>query len=149
MSNGLSDNNICYQTRLLTSIAVVSTIMLLLFLSLFSSLLLLQRQPAYSQGDSGGTLTVITHVFNNNGGTKLASDFAICVDTDSSSSSQCQSGVEGIGAQMGFNAGSYTVRSSSSTTGYTVNYSKDCSGVMHAGETKSCTITYSDVPSSH
>jgi hypothetical protein len=146
MSNGLRDNNICYQTRLLTSIAVVSTIMLLLFLSLFSSLLLLQ-QPAYSQGDSGGTLTVITHVINNNGGTKLASDFAICVDTDSSS--QCQSGVEGVGAQMSFNAGSYTVRSSSPTTGYTVNYSKDCSGVMHAGETKSCTITYSDVHSSH
>jgi hypothetical protein len=146
MSNGLSDNNICYQTRLLTSIAVVSTIMLLLFLSLFSSLLLLQ-QPAYSQGDSGGTLTVITHVINNNGGTKLASDFGICVDTDSSS--QCQSGVEGVGAQMSFNAGSYTVRNSSPTTGYTVNYSKDCSGVMHAGETKSCTITYSDVHSSH
>ena len=145
MSNGSSDNNICYQTTL-TSIAVVLIILLLLFLSLFSSLLSLQ-QPAYSQGDSAGTLIVITHVINKNGGTKTASDFVSCVDTDSSS--QCQSGVEGAGTQMGFNAGSYTVRSSNPTTGYTVNYSKDCSGVINAGERKSCTITYSDVTSFH
>jgi hypothetical protein len=97
---------------------------------------------------SVGNLRIITHVINDNGGTKEASDFSNCIDTSSgeSSSSQCSSGDDQGNSQNSFDAGEYAVTADSDyqLEGYTVTYSSDCSGVIGKGQTKVCTVTYDD-----
>jgi hypothetical protein len=107
--------------------------------------------PVHAQDfeDSVGTLRIITHVINDNGGTKEASDFSNCIDTSTrdSSSLQCSSGDEEGNSQNSFEAGQYavTLDSDYQLEGYTVSYSSDCSGVIGAGQSKVCTVTYDDI----
>jgi hypothetical protein len=107
--------------------------------------------PVHAQDSESpvGTLRIITHVVNDNGGTKEASDFSNCIDTSSgdSSSLQCSSGDEQGNSQNSFDAGNYKVTSDSNyqLDGYAVSYSSDCSGVIGNGQTKVCTVTYDDI----
>jgi len=82
-------------------------------------------------------LTVTKVVTNDNGGTKVVSDFPLFVGSSSVKS----------GAQNGFNAGTYTV-SETDSTGYTGVISGDCdvsgSVTLSVGDVKSCTITNND-----
>ena len=109
--------------------------------------------PLHAQDfeSSVGTLRIITHVINDNGGTNEASDFSNCIDTsnEDSSSLQCSSGDEEGNSQNSFDAGNYAVTSDSDypLDGYTVTYSADCSGVIGNGQTKVCTVTYDDIVS--
>lgn len=89
-------------------------------------------------------LTVTKVVVNDNGGTKVVSDFPLFV------------GATGVtsGVQNGFNAGSYVV-SETQQTGYTqtsITGNCDANGnvTLAAGDVKSCTITNNDnVPALH
>jgi Prealbumin-like fold domain len=91
--------------------------------------------------DQAGTLTVIKHVINDNGGTKTASDFAITV-TGNSPSPANFNGVESPGTSVTIGAGSFSV-DEGAHDGYTKSLS-GCSGTIANGESKTCTITNDD-----
>ncbi len=122
-------------------------IMTMLFFFLVSS-------PAisiYAQSiPPSGTVKIITHVINDNGGSKQASDFSNCLDTSSQGSSRvhCSSGNEQGNVVSSIHKVPYKVSEDPSTphTGYTVSYSEGCSGSISSGETSTCTITYNDSP---
>lgn len=98
-----------------------------------------------------GTLTVIKHVTNNNGGTKGASDFNIHVkDGSNEVAGSPAAGAESPGTPYSsLNAGTYTV-SEDSVNGYTqTGFSGDCDSngavTLAGGESKTCTITNDDI----
>jgi len=95
-----------------------------------------------TNNDQAGTLTVIKHVINDNGGTKVAGDFNITV-TGNSPSPASFDGVESPGTTVTLNAGSYNV-TENGHDGYTDSYSTDCTGTMTIGGSKTCTITNND-----
>lgn len=105
-------------------------------------------QAAHAQGQSVATLRIVTQVINDDGGTSQSSDFSNCIYSSSGSSSttQCSSG----DSLHRFDAASYNVTQNPNNpvTGYTVTYSKDCSGVISAGDIRTCTVTYDDMASS-
>jgi hypothetical protein len=100
-----------------------------------------------SSNDSA-TLILKTHVINTNGGTRQASDFSNCVDTShgNNKSLQCQTGSEEGTTTISFDPGPYRVYQNpqKSLSGYHVVYSSNCSGIMHAGQRNTCTVTYRD-----
>lgn len=122
-------------------------IMTMLFFFLVSS-------PAisiYAQSiPPSGTVKIITHVINDNGGTKQASDFSSCIDTSSPGSSRvhCSSGNEQGNVFSSIYNVPFKVSADPTTphTGYTVSYSAGCSGSISSGATSTCTITYNDSP---
>jgi hypothetical protein len=84
-------------------------------------------------------LTLIKHVVNDNGGTKIVSDFPLFVNATGVTS----------GVQNGFNAGAYTA-SETNQTGYTaLSWSGDCDAngnvTLAIGDTKTCEITNNDI----
>jgi hypothetical protein len=103
---------------------------------------------AHAQDQSVATLRIVTHVINDDGGTSRSSDFSNCIDSSSgiSSTTQCSSG----DSVHSFDAGSYNVTQgpNNPVRGYTVIYSKDCSGVINASDSRTCTVTYDDMASS-
>lgn len=103
---------------------------------------------ADAQNLSVATLRIVTQVINDDGGTNRSSDFSNCIHSSSGSSSttQCSSG----DSVHGFDPGSYNVTQDPNypVRGYKVTYSKDCSGVINAGDTRTCTVTYDDMASS-
>jgi hypothetical protein len=120
----------------------VALVLLLIFMLSGSFLVV------HAQNQSVATLRILTHVINDDGGTNRSSDFTNCIDSSSGSSSttQCSSG----DSVHSFDAGSYDVTQDTNNPvrGYTVTYSKDCSGVINAGDTRTCTVTYDDMASS-
>ena len=122
----------------------VALVVLLLLLFMLPGLFL----AAHAQGQSIATLRIVTQVINDDGGTSQSSDFSNCIDSSSGSSSttQCSSG----DSVHSFDAGSYNVTQdpNNPVTGYTVAYSKGCFGVINAGDTRTCTVTYDDMASS-
>src|SRR3989344_2176477 len=90
-----------------------------------------------------GTLIVIKTVENDNGGTLGSSDFTINVSgTNVSDTSFPGAGDPGTTVTM--DAGSYSV-DENSVAGYSASFSADCEGTLGEGETKTCTITNSDI----
>ena len=88
-----------------------------------------------------GTITVIKHVVNDNGGTASAGDFTI----DLGDGNTTFPGAEAPGTTNTFTHGyAYNV-SESGPGGYSASYSGDCSGTIEAGVDKTCTITNDDV----
>jgi hypothetical protein len=92
-----------------------------------------------TNNDIGPKLTVTKVVINDNGGTKVVSDFPLFVDSTGVTS----------GVKNGFNAGSHTV-SETGQTGYSQTISGDCASdgtiTLALGDDKSCTITNNDQP---
>jgi len=74
------------------------------------------------------SLTVIKHVINDNGGTAVASDFAIAV-TGTNPSPASFNGVESPGTTVTISPGSYSVAETTHPD-YAVSYSVDCSGTL-------------------
>ncbi len=97
-----------------------------------------------------GTVKIITHVINDNAGTKQASDFSNCMDTSSPGSSRvhCSSGNEQGNVVSSIHKVPFKVSEDPTThhSGYTVSYSEGCSGSISSGATSTCTITYNDSP---
>jgi hypothetical protein len=129
-------SNASYST--IVAIAAVSLLLLIVSTSI---------RPVHAQNPFG-TIRVITRVINDNGGTKDASDFTNCINSSKgdSTSLQCSSGDPDGNTESSFDPGPYKVtQQNPPIEGYTVTYSKDCSGSINAGESKVCTITYDDV----
>jgi uncharacterized repeat protein (TIGR01451 family) len=94
--------------------------------------------------DRPAKLIVVKHVVNDNGGTKVASDFQMTVD-DPGTNPPSFPGAESPGTEVTVDPGSYAV-SEVEDAGYAASYSADCTGTIAIGETKTCTITNDDKP---
>jgi hypothetical protein len=142
VNNMIKSTIIQKNSSLSTSVTIAVTVLLLVIVPASFLQVHGQNEP------SVGTVRVITHVINNDGGTKQASDFSNCIDSsrgEGSSNKQCSSG-DGQGTvQSSFDSGPYKVTQNDIPRGYTASYSSDCSGVINSGEIKTCTITYDDV----
>jgi YVTN family beta-propeller protein len=85
-------------------------------------------------------LTVIKEVINQGGGTGgKPSDFTINVSGNNPSPRSFQ-GKSNTGTIVKLQPGRYSV-AESGPTGYSSNYSSDCSGTMNSGQAKNCIIT--------
>jgi YVTN family beta-propeller protein len=85
-------------------------------------------------------LTVIKKVINQGGGTGgKASDFTISVSGNNPSPRSFQ-GNSNTGTIVKLQPGRYSV-AESGPTGYSSNYSSDCSGTINSGQAKNCIIT--------
>jgi uncharacterized repeat protein (TIGR01451 family) len=97
--------------------------------------------------DEEGTLTVIKHVVNDDGGSATAANWTINVSGPTSLSFP---GAESPGTTNTVDAGSYTVTESGGPSGYSLTYSGDCdaNGNVTVGEneSKTCTLTNNDQP---
>lgn len=92
--------------------------------------------------DKPGTLTVVKHVINDDGGTADAGDFTMSVT--GSVPSPASFGGNELGTNVTINAGSYTV-GEAGPSGYAAIMSTDCTGTIANGETKVCSITNDDI----
>ena len=97
--------------------------------------------------DKAASLTVVKHVINDNGGTKVAGDFPITVTGNGPSPANFP-GEEDPGTSVGIGPGAYDV-TEVEDPGYTASYSADCTGSIALGESKTCTITNNDIAPSH
>ncbi|MGM0439160.1 MAG: hypothetical protein ACQEP3_01845 [Patescibacteria group bacterium] len=93
------------------------------------------------KGDDCATLTVVKEVINDDGGTKVASDFTINVDGTNVSPSSFSGSENGVDVTL--DAGSYEV-TENNLPGYSTSKSDNCSGTIEADETKVCTISNDD-----
>ncbi len=103
-----------------------------------------EKTCTITNDDQPGTLVVIKHVINDNGGTKTAADFSMTVTGTNVAPSATFPGAESPGTTVTLNAGSYSV-DEGAVTGYAKTLSADCSGSIANGETKTCTITNDDI----
>ncbi len=88
--------------------------------------------------DQPGTLTVIKHVINDDGGTLTAGNFSLSVNE-----MEPFSGNES-GTVLFVNAGAYTVTEPDNTL-YTESMSESCSGTITNGQSIVCTVTNDDI----
>ncbi|MBI5405347.1 MAG: DUF11 domain-containing protein [Candidatus Kerfeldbacteria bacterium] len=95
-----------------------------------------------TNNDKPGTLTVIKHVINDDGGTKVASNFTMNV-TGTNVSDPSFPGDES-GTTVTLNAGAYSA-DEIALSGYAKTIGANCSGTIANGETKTCTITNNDI----
>jgi hypothetical protein len=91
--------------------------------------------------DQAGTLLVIKHVINDNGGTAVAGNFTL----DSGGTNDTPDDFPGdeAGTTVTLDAGSYSV-GETGPSGYSASFSADCTGSIANGETKTCTVTNDD-----
>lgn len=88
------------------------------------------------------TLIVIKNVINDNAGTSIASNFTLNVSGTNVSSSSFAGSTTGVSVTL--DAGAYAV-TEASASGYTSTSTATCSGVIAAGETRTCTFTNDDI----
>jgi len=82
-------------------------------------------------------------VVNNFGGTATAADFTMSV-TGNSPAPASFAGHESPGTVVSLGAGSYSV-AETGPSGYSSSFSTDCTGSIAVGQTKTCTVTNSDI----
>jgi hypothetical protein len=90
------------------------------------------------------TIIVIKHVINDNGGTKVASDFTMNV-TATNPSLTSFPGAEAPGTTVTVDPGAYSV-DETADSGYKKTLGANCSGTVVAAQTVTCTITNDDIP---
>jgi len=90
------------------------------------------------------TLTVIKHVVNDNGGTKVAHDFTLTINGVTAAGGNTFPGSEAGTAKTLTTIGGYSV-TEAAVAGYATTYSAGCSGMIAAGESKTCTVTNDDI----
>lgn len=88
------------------------------------------------------TLRVIKNVLNDNGGTRMPSDFIISVSGNNVSQPSF-AGKSAPGTLVVLDPGRYAVTEAMDRN-YSTNYSPDCIGGILAGESKTCTISNDD-----
>jgi uncharacterized repeat protein (TIGR01451 family) len=98
-------------------------------------------------------LIVIKHVINDNGGVKVASDFSLSLNHGAFITATTTapltlfstfSGQESPGTSVSLDPGEFSVVEIPNA-GYQVSYSADCSGIITAGQTKTCVVTNNDI----
>ena len=102
-----------------------------------------EKTCTITNDDVAAQLTVIKHVVNSFGGTATAADFTMSV-TGNSPAPASFAGHESPGTVVSVGAGSYSV-AETGPTGYSSSLSTDCTGSIAVGQTKTCTITNSDI----
>ena len=103
------------------------------------------RTCTITANDVAPTLTVITNVTNDNGGTKVPTDFKAHVRSGTTDVATSPQDGSATGTVYTLNAGSYTV-SGDALPGYTMSVSAGCAPVALAvGSPRTCTITANDV----
>lgn len=104
----------------------------------------------YLDSVRSGTLKVIKHVVNDNGGTQTADKWSIHVKNGANEvTGSPQAGAESPGTSYTLNGGTYTVSETGAPSGYAFDgFSGDCdsggSVTVVAGQTKTCTLTNND-----
>jgi hypothetical protein len=88
------------------------------------------------------SLTVITAVVNDDGGTATSSDFSVDVTATNVSAPAFAGSASGVTVM--FDAGAYEAAGTVSAL-YTLATSTDCTGTLSAGAAATCTITYDDI----
>jgi Prealbumin-like fold domain len=96
--------------------------------------------------DKPATLTVTKHVINDNGGTKVASNFTMMITGVTAIGGNTFAGSEAGVTRTLATVGSYSV-SETAVPGYVLSVSAQCSGTIALGEHKTCLLTNNDVPS--
>jgi len=91
---------------------------------------------------TGGSLTIIKQVINDDGEQGNAGDFSIDVINNDAPSTTVTGSEEGT--TVALDAGTYRV-SEQSNNNYEASYSAECEGTIAIGESKTCTITNNDV----
>lgn len=102
-----------------------------------------RHNSTYQCKEPRGTLVVIKHVINDNGGTAVAGNFSLIVNGTNTDPAGQFPGQEDPGTVVTLDPGVYGV-AESVVAGYTQSFSQDCSGSIAAGETKTCTVTNND-----
>lgn len=92
--------------------------------------------------DKPAHLIIDKQVTNDNGGTKVDSNFTINISANNPGSASIPGAAAGTDVQV--DAGSYDI-TETADVGYAVTYSADCSGSIAPGETKYCTVTNDDI----
>ncbi len=96
-----------------------------------------------------GTLTVIKHVVNDNGGTATASQWSMHVAAGGADVGGSPfAGAESPGTTRTVNAGSYSIGESGGPSGYAATFSGDCDAhgnvTVTQGSAKTCTVVNDD-----
>ena len=104
----------------------------------------------YANSIRQGTLIVKKHVVNDNGGTKVASDFTLHVKSGSTDVTGSPAAGSESGTSYTLSGGTYNVSENAPPAGYTqTGISGDCDAsgnvTVVAGQTKTCTITNTDI----
>jgi hypothetical protein len=92
-------------------------------------------------------LTVISHIINDNGGSKKPSDFFVRITSSNVSASTSFPGSESPGKTVPLPEGTYVVIQDS-IPGYSLSSNGECGGGIDYGQTKMCIITADDRPQS-
>ena len=100
-----------------------------------------QGCPNPDAGDVSAKLVVIKYVINNDEGTAVAGDFTMIVNAQSPSETSFAGSEQGH--EITVQPGSYSVDEQDNVD-YLKSLSDGCSGLIAAGETKTCTITNND-----
>src|SRR5207253_3523594 len=103
-----------------------------------------------TNNDIAGTLTVIKHVVNDDGGSATASEWSMHIKSGGNDIVGSPfAGAESPGTTKGVDSGTYNVSESNGPSGYTASISGDCNSdgnvTIAPGESKTCTITNNDV----
>ncbi len=97
-----------------------------------------------------GTLVVKKVVVNDNGGTKVASDFSYSLDVNATSTpfgtdpAFSADPLKGSSGNISLVAGTNFSVTEPAVSGYSTTYSVGCSGSIMSGQTSTCTITNDD-----
>jgi len=102
-----------------------------------------EKTCTITNDDVPAKLIVIKKVTNTHGGTRTSADFTLTV-TGNAPSPASFPGANGAGTTVALKPGAYSV-DEVAVTGYAKSLSADCAGSIAAGETKTCTVTNSDV----
>jgi hypothetical protein len=90
-----------------------------------------------------GTLVVIKHVINDNGGTATAGQFTYNLGDGSSATAETGLESPGRSYSRAINTAYNVTENTGGPSGYTVSYSSDCNSTISSGS-KTCTITNND-----
>jgi hypothetical protein len=101
------------------------------------------RTCTITNDDIGPRLVVIKKVVNTRGGTKTPADFTLTV-TGSGANPATFPGADAPGTTVTLKAGAYSV-DEVAVAGYAKARSADCAGTIAVGQTRTCTVTNSDV----
>lgn len=96
-----------------------------------------------AQVSNSPSLTIITDVVNDNGGIAQLSAFSLTLDAANGFSTTLIASSRVTSLTL--DPGAYEVQAST-VNGYTTNMSTDCSGVILSNQSKTCTVTFNDVP---
>lgn len=93
--------------------------------------------------DAAGSLTIIKHVVNDDGGSATAGDWTMHVTAGQPSDNDFAGSESGV--TIAIDGGNYSVDETGGPSGYAKTLGADCSGTMTTGGSATCVITNDDI----